>query len=151
LFYETKFVRKKWISTPINGQFFRLSDTLQKIFKCEQLLQKAISYINRPVNRTGYSDINDGAYMSKDGKIPYILYFDEYETGNPLGSHKGKHKIGALYLSLKCFPPVELSALTSIYTVSLFPTLEKNCLQSLFEVMIPEMNNLFNTFSDGQV
>lgn len=29
--------------------------------------------------------------------LPYLLYFDDFEVGNPLGSHKGSYKVGAVY------------------------------------------------------
>lgn len=37
--------------------------------------------------------------------FPLILFFDEFQTGNPLGSHAGEQKFGGVYISLPCLPP----------------------------------------------
>lgn len=36
---------------------------------------------------------------------PLFLFFDDFETGNTLGSHAGNQKLGGLYFSLPCLPP----------------------------------------------
>ena len=39
---------------------------------------------------------NHSLYTSSDGslKLQFVIYYDEVEVSNPLGSHKGKHKLG---------------------------------------------------------
>lgn len=37
--------------------------------------------------------------------LPLVLYYDDYETNNPLGTHRGLAKIGAIYVSIPCLPP----------------------------------------------
>lgn len=32
--------------------------------------------------------------------LPLLVYFDDYEPGNPLGIHAGVHKIGAIYFNV---------------------------------------------------
>ncbi|CAI6369459.1 unnamed protein product [Macrosiphum euphorbiae] len=46
--------------------------------------------------------------------LPLFLYFDDFEVNNPLGSHAGCQKLGAVYVSLSCLPP-ELSSSLKIY------------------------------------
>jgi len=43
---------------------------------------------------TYLNDIKDGEYFRSDNcnLIPYVIFYDEVETGNPLGSRKGVHK-----------------------------------------------------------
>jgi len=53
--------------------------------------------------------------------IPFFLYFDEYETNNPLGAHAGKKKLGAVYVSFgSCFPPEFQSSSNYIFLALLF-------------------------------
>ena len=46
--------------------------------------------------------------------IPILLYNDDYETGNPLGSRKTKNKISGFYMSLLCLPEKYQSTLNNI-------------------------------------
>ena len=41
-------------------------------------------------------------YANGDGslKLQFIIYHDEVEVTNPLGSHRGKHKLGIWYRSI---------------------------------------------------
>ena len=48
------------------------------------------------------------------------LYYDDFETANPLGSKRGAHKVGALYFVLRNLPPKLNSALINIHLVALF-------------------------------
>ena len=46
--------------------------------------------------------------------IPILLYCDDYETGNPLGSKKGTHKLAGFYISLLCLPLQFQASLSNI-------------------------------------
>lgn len=37
--------------------------------------------------------------------LPLLIYFDDFEVDNPLGSHAGIHKLGGVYVSLPFLPP----------------------------------------------
>jgi len=52
--------------------------------------------------------------------LPLIIYYDEFETNNPLGGHAGVHKMGAVYFSLPCMPPEARSKLDIIFLTLLF-------------------------------
>lgn len=52
--------------------------------------------------------------------LPLVMYFDDFECCNPLGSKAGLYKIGAVYLSLACIPPEYLSLLDNIFLAQLF-------------------------------
>lgn len=52
--------------------------------------------------------------------FPIFLYFDEYETGNALGSHSGVNKLGAVYISLASMPTECLSKVRNIFLFALF-------------------------------
>ena len=46
--------------------------------------------------------------------IPLLLYADDYETGNPLGSRKGEHKLVAFYISVLSLPIKYQASLNNI-------------------------------------
>ena len=74
-----------------------------------------------------YTDIRDAKYFkenllfSKENDALQIqLFYDDFETANPLGSKKGIHKLGAIYFTLRNFPPIFNSALININLCALF-------------------------------
>ncbi|XP_040924480.2 uncharacterized protein LOC114846307 isoform X1 [Betta splendens] len=74
-----------------------------------------------------YCDIKDGLYMkrhplfsSKNLALQIQLFYDEFETANPLGSKKGVHKLGGIYFTLRNFPPKLNSCLVNIHLCALF-------------------------------
>lgn len=52
--------------------------------------------------------------------LDIILYYDDFETANLLGSKRGVHKIGAIYFVLGNLPPKFNSAVMNINLFSLF-------------------------------
>lgn len=49
-----------------------------------------------------------------------ILYEDEFETNNPLGSHRGVGKVSAVYIVLPCLPVAVQSKTENIFTLTLY-------------------------------
>lgn len=58
---------------------------------------------------------------NSEGKIilPLVLFFDDIEINNPLGSHKCINKLGAIYCSIPCLPDEYASRLENIFLVQL--------------------------------
>lgn len=54
--------------------------------------------------------------------LPIIIYFDDFEANNPLGSRSGIHKVGAVYIKIPCLPIHMTSKLIHIYAAMLFYT-----------------------------
>lgn len=79
--------------------------------------------------------------------FPLFLYFDDFEVNNPLGTHAGSQKLGAIYVSLACLPPELSSSLDQIFLVSLFKTNDKKYFGNsvIFKDLISELNYLENT------
>lgn len=76
-----------------------------------------------------YSDFCDGNYFrthplfsKHQNSLQIQLFYDDFETANPLGSKRGVHKIGALYFVLRNLPPKFSSALMNIHLIALFHT-----------------------------
>lgn len=74
-----------------------------------------------------YFDLQDGLYMKRhplfsneNFALQIQLFYDDFETVNPLGSKKGIHKLGAVYFTLRNFPPKFNSSLVNIHLCALF-------------------------------
>ncbi|KAL4710284.1 hypothetical protein ACJJTC_003564 [Scirpophaga incertulas] len=79
-------------------------------------------------------------------RIPLIVYFDDLETGNPLGSHSGKNKIGVVYISVALIPPEYSSRLENIFLATLFYSNDRNLVgnKAIFESLIKDLNMLYD-------
>lgn len=79
--------------------------------------------------------------------LPLFLYFDDFEVNNPLGSHAGCQKLGAVYVSLSCLPPELSSLLNNIFLASLFKSDDKKYYgnHTTFYNLITELNYLEET------
>ena len=90
------------------------------------------------------NDLKDGSEFCDlpVNVLPYVLYYDEIECGNPLGSHKGSSKIGPVYFALRCFPPYVYSELKHIFVCCLFPSTNKAYLNVVVEKLYLEINEL---------
>lgn len=55
--------------------------------------------------------------LCQEGKfiLPILLYVDDFEINNPLGSHAGTYKICGVYFALGCMPPEYASQLNNIF------------------------------------
>jgi len=78
-------------------------------------------------------DFSDGSLYSTiplfaedKSALQLCLYFDECEVVNPLGSRKGIHKIGFIYLSLRNVKPMFNSRLSNIHIVAAFNCLDRS-------------------------
>lgn len=82
--------------------------------------------------------------FSKDIVIPLFVFYDDVETGNPLGSHAGTNKFGAVYAMIACLPPWLSSSLDSIIFSSLIRSQDKKATTNAkcFSNLIDELNFL---------
>lgn len=82
--------------------------------------------------------------VKNEGKIVFLIniYFDEFQTGNPLGSHALEQKFGGLYISLPCLPPHLVSKLENIFLVTVFYSkhLQQFGNEKIFSKSIQELN-----------
>ena len=109
-------------------QYVPLLKSLQQLLNCETTLNKAIHLKKKhPVqsDKQVYRSFWDGrlcksnAILSKECAISVILYVDDFEICNPLGTSRKKHKICALYWILGNLPPGCHSSLSSIHLAAL--------------------------------
>lgn len=95
------YVPVKFMYVPIMGS---LSSMFRNTEVCNNF-QKA-----KPHKDGFYRDVNDGTYFRNhplfsqhEHALQIQLYYDDFETANPLGSKKGVHKLGCIYFILKKF------------------------------------------------
>ena len=135
---------------PDSIQYVSLIETMEKIFSNQTFFKECKNYMSmKPENPTIIGDFKDGSTFQgsvETGQLtfPFVVYYDDFESGNPLGSKKGVHKIGAVYMSLRCCDPVYYSKLNSIYLVMLMLTKqrEKYSNGNIFENLIHDINHL---------
>jgi len=79
--------------------------------------------------------------------VPIFLFFDDYEIGNPLDSHSGIHKLGAVFSSISCLLPHQKSSLNTIFLALLFHSSDRQKFGNnvIFKPLIDELNYLRNT------
>lgn len=90
--------------------------------------ENSVSFQKAKLHQEGfYRDINDGLYFRKhslfsqqEHALQIQLYYDDFETANPLGSKKGVHNLGCIYFILRNLPPNLNSVLMNIHFVALF-------------------------------
>ncbi|XP_041693785.2 uncharacterized protein LOC121532136 isoform X1 [Coregonus clupeaformis] len=105
--------------------YIPILETLKAIFQNPEL---ADMFKPRHMPKEGvYADLRDAAYFKKSplfsiekDAIQIQLFYDDFETANPLGSKKGIHKLGAIYFTLRNFPPIFNSSLINIHLGALF-------------------------------
>lgn len=108
-----------------------LKSLFEYLFKTTNFLKEIIDYIDSLKNeKTLISNIiqtpiwkkkisrieNDGTLLL----LPLIIYFDDFEPLNALGSHSGAYKVGAVYCKIACLPSQVQSKLNFIFLGSLF-------------------------------
>ncbi|XP_056439497.1 uncharacterized protein LOC130376301 isoform X1 [Gadus chalcogrammus] len=125
--YDSKINRisGNYKQVPVNDTFIYvpLFKTLEFIFKNKIIC----SHIQSSKFSDLYSDFCGGSYFKSNqlfSSCPHALqiqvYYDDFETANPLGSKAGLHKLGCLYFTLRNLPPHLNSSLMNIHLISLF-------------------------------
>jgi hypothetical protein len=133
-------------------QVIPLRSVLVKFFQMKNVLKDTLDYIDEcKVNNYLIRNFIEGSLWQdklkthgEDLVLPFFLYFDDFEIGNPLGSHAGLHKIGALYLSIPCLPPHYTSQLKNIFVAQLFHSCDREKFGNkvVFSPIIDEINYL---------
>lgn len=81
--------------------------------------------------------------VKQENIIPFNLYFDDFESNNPLGSHGGCHSIGAVYYNFPSLPQWICSELDNIFVAMLFYSKYKNHGENaIFSELVKEIKKL---------
>src|ERR1700753_2180110 len=93
------------------------------------------------------SSYNSGSYFqeSQELTLHILLYFDEIELCNPLGSSAGIHKLGMVYFSILDQPRYLSTKLSNIFLTQLIKTkyLKEHGIQKSFSRLVNEINQLY--------
>lgn len=118
---------RKLYMTPLRqtlNNFLNLPGVLPHILNYQQMLLDESNVSNGDIIRNviqGSLWKELTANIDKDSVvIPLILYFDDFESGNALGSHAGEYKLGAVYISIGTIPPEQSSRLENIFVTQVF-------------------------------
>lgn len=136
----------------ITSQFIPLRNVLKKFFEISNVFEQCVKFVNEIYSEnTVFSNIIQGElWKEKISKyqnnlvFPLILYYDDVELGNPLGSHSSVHKIGVIYASIPVLPPNFQSFLNNILVTCLFHTddLKEFGSKVIFSKLIEELKFL---------
>lgn len=110
-------------------QYIPLLESLQQLLNCEAVLNKTVNLkekykqgdSDKPVFKSFWDGVllNRNAILSTGCAISLILYVDDFEICNPLGTSRKKHKICAIYWILGNLLPGCHSSLSSIHLAAL--------------------------------
>ncbi|CAH1106834.1 unnamed protein product [Psylliodes chrysocephalus] len=140
------------ITKKYTAQFISLKNVLQSFFSLSNVLSETLQYLkylktqkiilNIVQTENWKNKISN--FKCSDIVLPLFLYYDDYEIGNPLGSHSGIHKIGAIYYSVACLPPSVQSRLDNIFIGMLFHSsdLKEFGEKIMFSKLVDELNTL---------
>jgi hypothetical protein len=140
---------------PVNAtaQHVPLSKTFKSFFELPGILARAKSYMNKGHCETLYDFIDGSLWQNRQNVqsenqwiIPFMLYFDDFEKVNALGSRAGVHKLGAVYACLKSFSPRFNSQLKNLFLTLMFYSQDRAVFGnvSVFRPLVEEIKFLQN-------
>lgn len=137
---------------PVSAQYIPIRRVLKKFFEIPNYFEETLNYIETVNNKRNIitNIIQCQLWKNITQKfedklvLPLYLYYDDYENNNPLGSHNGLSKCGAVYLSIACLLPHLASKLENIFLFILFNTLDRQIFYNtvVFSKAIEELNHL---------
>lgn len=138
---------------PIYGQFLPLRTILKTFFSLLGVFDIVYNYMVNVMDETAVlSNFVQGKlwrkkkadYFSDKIVFPLFVYYDDFETNNPLGSHKAIQKIGGTYITLPCIPPEYRSTLDEIFVTLLFHASDRAQFKNaaMFRILVDEINFL---------
>ncbi|OXU22871.1 hypothetical protein TSAR_010190, partial [Trichomalopsis sarcophagae] len=131
-----------------------LKKSLKKLLEINGLFDATLSYMNSLKNEKNVlMNFVQGPLWSKQIEnfekkneivLPLFVHSDDVETGNALGSHAGINKVGAVYVTVACFPPSFSSKLDSLILSDIFHANDRKTYGNylIFRKLIEELNEL---------
>ncbi|XP_070511735.1 uncharacterized protein [Cardiocondyla obscurior] len=135
-------------------QVVELDKVLKSFFSLPNVLKETLDYQVRLQNsESGIENIVQGSIWKLTKKkfeneiglhFPIIVYWDDFEIGNPLGAQAGVHKLGAVYVSLPFLPLHFVNNFLSIFLLGLFHSSDRVKFGNavIFSKIIDCLNNL---------
>lgn len=136
------------------GQILPLAKTFKQFLEKPGMYEILTEYMQELLSDTSscISNILQSPYWKDKIKnnsesdvitIPLYMYFDDFECGNPLGSHAGSQSIAAAYCQIACFPPQYAAMLENIIVAMLQYSSDKSFNNGIiFRQLLKELNIL---------
>lgn len=113
--------------------FLELPNVLRTILEYHNFTYVKKSFLEPDSDQLALKNILDGSLwkdqLSKNKEklvLPLSIYFDDFEVCNPLGSHAGVYKLGAVYFSISSLSPQYSSRLENIFIALIFHSIERS-------------------------
>lgn len=146
-------VGSRTIQKDVKIQYIPPAKTLKGFFELSNVYSQTIDYMQKlnHDNSDVISNVMQSVYwnekiskFSSNLVLPLYLYYDEYETGNPLGAHASIHKLGAIYFSIASLPPREQGFVNNIFLAMLMHSsdLQEFGGNLIFSQLIDDLNKL---------
>lgn len=149
---------------PRTMQVIQLRQVLKNFFSIDTIWKDVTDYLNHlrgnlvireenPMRPMCLENVMQGSVwlamctpQASDIILPLVVYYDDFEIGNPLGSHAGVHKLGGVYVSLPALPPHLFSLLNNILLLAICHSADKTKYgnKAIFDPVIEELNYLQN-------
>ncbi|XP_074112292.1 uncharacterized protein LOC141535999 [Cotesia typhae] len=139
----------------VTGLLFPLRAMFKKVFELPGIYESVQHYKqelekNKNIVTNYIQSINwqkkIANFPSKNDVLPLLLFSDDYETGNCLGSHADSNKLCGTYVSIACFPP-HLQSLNSIFHALIYYSKDRQEYGNfaVFRTLIQELQFLETT------
>ena len=91
--------------------------------------------------------------LSEKADILLILYYDDFEIVNPIGTYRKKHKLGGIYFSIANLDPRFRSKLSAIHPIGLLKCAEMDddLFQSALSLIVDEINSASEIHAAGRI
>lgn len=103
-------------------QYVPILQTLKQVLSNKNIQEKVLGEKRNSEMTLQYQTFHDGSHYQKtnffsveEDRISLILYIDDFEGCNPLGTSRKKHKVTSVYWVLGNIPTQDRSTLASIY------------------------------------
>ena len=82
--------------------------------------------------------------LAEKANILIILYYDEFEIVNPIGSYRKKHKLGGFYFSIANLDARHKSKLAAIHPIALlkYAALDDDILKASLAIIVDDINSV---------
>lgn len=144
-------------SNTISMVHLPLPNSLTKMFEMDGLLEAKMSNMSYLQSQKDvYVNFVHGSlwkdqiarFDKTDGIVlPLVVYYDDVETGNALGSHSGENEVGVVNATCPCLPPSFSSKLDRILVTDIFYSHDRKTYgnEKIFAKLISELQYLGET------
>lgn len=142
---------KKLVVVNSTIEFIPLKPVLKKFLEEPNVFASITKFINSKQNKIQVSSMLEGEvwqsilqYFPNKLVLPLTIFFDDYEINNPLGSHRGKAKMGGVYYTLSCIPYQFASKQKNIFLAQIHKSTDHTEFgnRKIFTHLINELNDL---------